>query len=364
MDKFFFVCAIVVAIFFAKIADKSRNKKYIYISILIFSLVAGLRAPSVGVDTKAYYYSFINDFPYSWQFKELGFRFISNMLMNVFGNPVFLMIIYALITNSFIINRLWDFREKYNFPFMVFLYGFIFFIETLNIMRQFLAISIIFYFTRLLTKKKYFSFFIIVLIMTTIHKSSLLALLLLVFYFWKDLSNRKKIMFGVPIIVIVIVGAGIVLKYESDHILNYFSSSNRINNLNFTFIYRFMVFVFSYILYKSQKVVVYGKNKLNNLQKENDEMLDLDKKVSEFNQISCIYFIGLCLTSMGMFYFVMARLGYYYLIFELLYWGYITHITNKNKKLNMLLISVYAIYVLMLELISNGSAVFPYKIYF
>ena len=143
MDRIFFVMAIIVAVFFANIADRRKKKIYIYFSILIFSLVAGLRGISVGIDTEAYYYAFINDFPYSWQFEEIGFRYMSNMLINIFKNPLYLMIIYALITNSLIINRLWDFREKFNFPFMIFLYGFIFFIETLNIMRQFLAISVI-----------------------------------------------------------------------------------------------------------------------------------------------------------------------------------------------------------------------------
>lgn len=84
MDKLFFVSAIIMAVFFAKIADKYQNKKIIYVSILIFTLVAGLRATSVGIDTKAYYYSFNNNFPYTWQFKENGFRIVSNMLLSFF----------------------------------------------------------------------------------------------------------------------------------------------------------------------------------------------------------------------------------------------------------------------------------------
>ena len=365
MDKLFLVSAIIIAVFFAKIADKYQNKKYIYISILIFSLIAGLRATSVGIDTKAYYYSFNNNFPYTWQFKENGFRVVSNILLNIFGDPVFLMIIYALITNVLIVNRLWDFRKKYNFTFMIFLYGFVFFIETLNIMRQFIAISVIFYATKLLSKKKYVTFSIIVLIMTTIHKTSLLALLILVIYFWKNLSTKNKIMLGIPIFMIATVGVVFVLKYESDHILNYFGEDNRISNLNLTFIYRFVIFVFSYMLYRSKKIIVYGKKikDKNKDKEENAELINTESELLGLDLIVWVYFIGLCLTSMGMFFFVMARLGYYYLIFELLYWGYMTNKNNKNRKLNMLMISIYAIYVFSLELLKNGSGIFPYMFY-
>lgn len=274
------------------------------------------------------------------------------------------MIIYALITNVLIINRLWDFRKKYNFAFMIFLYGFVFFIETLNIMRQFIAIAVIFYATRLLTKKKYVAFSVIVLIMTTIHKTSLLALLILVIYFWKNLSTKNKIMLGIPIFMIAIVGIAFVLKYESDHILNYFGEDNRISNLNITFIYRFVIFAFSYMLYKSKKIIVYGKKAKDKSKEKCTELINNESELLNLDLVVWVYFIGLCLTSMGMFFFVMARLGYYYLIFELLYWGYMTNQNNKNKKLNMLMISIYAIYVFTLELLKNGSGIFPYMLYF
>ena len=346
MDKIFFIGIILLAILLAYIADKKDSKKILFFSILVLSLLSGFRGVSVGVDTKSYYYAFLNGFPNSWQFEETGFRIISNFLIAVFHSPRFLFVLYAFITNYLIINRLWDFRKKGSLSLMFILYTFIFYIETLNIMRQFLAISIIFYSTKLLDNKKYVCFFIVVLMMSFIHQSSLLALFILLVYLWDKLKLKHKILLFFPIILVSIVGVYFLTVIESQHIINYFSESNRINNFNFTFIYRFIIFLITYLI---------CNGKFSSL-KNNDKSV-----LKEFKKVSFIYFVGLIFSSMGMFYFVMARVGYFYLIFELLYWGYLA----KNKKYKVIYLSLiltFAFYTFSIELLKNGSQIFPYII--
>ena len=93
---------------------------------------------------------------------------------------------------------------------------------------------------------------------------------------------------------------------------------------------------------------------------KNDGFINKDK---DYNTIVFIYILGLFFSSVGMFFAFMSRLGYWYLIFELLYWGYLVK-NNNNKFLNKLFIFVYVIYIFSLELISNGSGIFPYYINF
>ncbi|MBE6149306.1 MAG: EpsG family protein [Firmicutes bacterium] len=353
MNSVLFLLFLALSVFLFFFADKKDDKKILIIAILIISLLAGLRGENVGVDTSAYMDAFVNQFPKSWQFEEFGFRFVSNLLMKMFNNASVVMLIYALLTNFLIFLRLWDFRKKSSFGLMGLLYILIYFLSSMNIMRQFIAVAIVLYSTKLLENKKYVLFFIIVLLTSLIHKTSLLSVAFIFVYCWSDLSPRKKIVFGPIMFVFITIGLSYVIKYESDHIANYLSVSNEVKNFNLTFIYRVMAFFISWIIYKKNIVITFGKySKITNFSKNKN-----DKK--EFNKISFIYFLGIIFASIGMFFDNMSRVGLYYLSFEIIYWGYIIKNSN-NKVINIFLILLYASYVFIFEIIYNGSMIFPY----
>lgn len=350
MGNLLFFTSLIISILFFYLADKKNNKKIMICGIVILSLIAGFRGIKVGFDTAYYYDAFLRDFPKSWQFEEKGFRIISNFFMNVFNNhATVLFIIYAMITNFLIVYRLWDFRKKCNFTFMTLLYILIFFIDSMNIMRQFIAISIIFFATRLLEKKKYLWFAIIVGLCTVIHTSALLAIIIMVIYMWKGLSLKNKLLLIMPMIVFSIFGVRFIYNYGSADINNYLSTSNSLNNVNLTFIYRYIIFIFTFFISSIQT------KKIN----VNDKKTTSELNKTEFNIISLIYMVGLTLCSLGMFYSFAARIGYYCLIFELVYWGYFTY-KKKNKYLYGGMIMIYALYIFSYEVIYNGSRIFPY----
>ncbi len=352
MENLYFILLLVPIVILCFIADKKDKKFLLMLAIFILSLIVGFRGTNVGIDTKDYYYAFNNNFPRNWQFQELGFRYISMFFMKIFKNATFVMFIYAFIINLFIMLRLWDFRKKCNFPVMIILFLLIYLFPTMNIMRQFIAVSVIFYFSRFLEKKKYFLFFLIVILMSLIHKSSLLALLLIFVYMWNTFSSRKKILFLFPFMIISLIGLFFVVWYEKDHIDNYFSIINSVNNFNITFVYRFLICIISYFLFRSRLKIVYNSNK------EKKEIV-VDNKDNDFKIIFALYCIGLCFSSMGMFFNNMERFGYFYLCFELVYWGYLTK-NSRNNFLNFSMISIYASYVFLLEIFMNGSGIFPY----
>lgn len=354
MGNFIFFGLLILGFFFISASNKKNRKFLLVIGVLIISIISGFRGINVGIDTAAYYNAFVNNFPKSWQFEENGFRYISTLLMRLFNNPSIIFFIYSIIINGLVFLRLWDFREKCNFTIMSFLYLTIYFIDSMNIMRQFIALAIIFYSTKFLEKKKYFLFFIIVIFTTLIHKTSLLALIFIIVYIWKDLTKNQKIILILPIIGITIIGISYILRYESGHINNYFSTDNSVRNFNITYVYRVLIFIISYLLFKSNKKVTISRT-LSECKKNSENY----SRNLEFKAISLIYFFGLCFGSMGMFYFVMTRIGYYYLIYEIVYWGYITK-NSKNNRLNFLMIATYAIYIISIEFLRNGSGIFPY----
>ncbi len=347
-----FLGLLLLSIIFVFVSNK--NNKFIYsaIAILLISFLAGFRGNSVGIDTGAYIDALVRNFPKSWQFAETGYRIISVFLMKIVGNPSVVLFVYALITNFLIVRRLWEIRKKCNYPFMYLLYILIFYLNTLNIMRQFIVIAVLFYFSKLLQEKKYILYTIIIVLCSFVHRSALLAILLVFIFLWNDFSKNKKIVFSLPILIISIFTVVYIGKLESATVLHYFSSNQAIQNLNITFFYKVFAFIASYILFLTNKKIVVRKSN------SEQEFVDL-KKDKQFKIVSELSFFGLIFSSMGMFFFIMSRFGLYYQIFELEYWGYLTQ-KNKNKFFNASLILIYGIYVFAIEIIKNGSGIFPY----
>lgn len=353
MDKIIFLILLSISTFIAHMAEKREKKILLFVLIFILSIISGFRGIEVGIDTSEYYRAIVNNFPDSWLFGEPGFRFLSSWIYKIFGDAKYVFFIFSYVTNSLIIMRLWDFRKKSNFSMMFFLYFLIYYLETMNIMRQFFAIAILFYCTKFLDNKKYLLYLVSIFLCTLIHKTSLLALLILFIYYWNNLNKKKKIIMMIPCGLIMIITLYYIIVFESGHISNYFSSNNLISNLNIPFLYRLAIFIIAFSFYNFNVKIVIKKSDSNNFKN------DLIHK-KEINKISLIYFIGLLFSSLGMFYFIMARVGYFYLIFELLFWGFFTYKNNSNKYLNICMISIFAIYTFAMELIFNGSGIFPF----
>lgn len=160
----FVFCGIMLAMYLEKIKQKklSNKKMILWILILVLSILSGFRGYDVGTDTK--HYTRIFNFIYygGTSSLEFGFVYSTEFLMNIFKDVQYLFFIYAFFTNAFIIHRLWDFKNVASFSFMCFLYIGIFFPESMNILRQYLALAIVFWGTRYLDRMQYLKYSFIV----------------------------------------------------------------------------------------------------------------------------------------------------------------------------------------------------------
>lgn len=354
MNNLYFIFIMIPVFLLIYIADKKKSKGIMILSVIILSLIIGMRGINVGIDTKDYYSAILNNFPKDWQFEEIGFRFISRTLISLFNNATIVFLIYAFVTNLLISLRLWDYKDKTSFFFSMFIYILIYMFSSMNIMRQFLAISITFYFSRYLEEKKYLLFFIVVFGASLIHKTALLTIFIPVLFMWNNWSKSKKIIAAIPLMFFCSLAIYYIFNYESNHIANYLSSDKLINNINITFIYRFLIFIISFFMYKTKTKVVY-----NNKIKQEKELISNENDKVIIGIIAIIYFIGLSLASLGMFYPFVNRIGLYFLIYEPVYWGLISNY-SYNKAVKKTMIIIYALYVFFIEIFMNGNGIFPY----
>lgn len=175
-----------------------RNKKlYLIIIGMILSIVSGLRYYSVGMDTGQYYFSyfFITDLPWSEITNtryELGYAIMVKLLSIISADPRILFI----VTSIFIQWTVMWFIYKYSPHYWMSVYLYLslgYFYNSMNLLRQSIAMSIVLIGIPLLLRKKIIPFILITLLAMQFHSTAVIALLFLPALMIK---NQKLLLYG------------------------------------------------------------------------------------------------------------------------------------------------------------------------
>lgn len=329
----------VVALLFAKLAELSKNKAFIFVVIAVFSLVAGLRHESVGLDTPGY----VNAIEYiiEGQLKlaygmEWSFRYICYALSFVLRDPQLYLLFFAVVTNLLIVLRLWEMREQISFSWAVFAYYSVFFMSSINLTRQYVAVAIVFYATRYLLKGKNITFLLLVIVASLFHTSALLSIICIYFnlFNWKNLSKRHKRFLIFSIIVIPFVGI-----YAYSNLVKYSSYLGKM-----TVDFGFMLLVKMALMI----VTIFLLDKT-----ESDSSGEISK-LRRFTR--CAYIVGLALTSIGYAWRFVDRIGLFFYVYEAVYMGYIfkQQNTRANFFIKMFVFALFS-YLFLTNITGNGQ---------
>lgn len=200
----FYLGVLTLAVVFARMADRG-SKAFAMLSCAILVVPLGLRASTVGTDTKEYLSYFLTQGSYM----EVGWN-VLNRLCEPFGFGLLLGFV-AVLTCGFTFARLWELRGAVSFPFSVFMYASMFYFYDYNIMRQALAISILFWGSRYLFMQKNMKFFFFVAFAMLFHKSACVGALVALFvspFMKNDYSYEKRsvyscLMLNLPLLAVV-----------------------------------------------------------------------------------------------------------------------------------------------------------------
>ncbi len=298
----------------AYLAASTNKRKYIWWIIGILTLVAGLRGESVGLDTRGYLQRFEViaagkiEFAYGL---EISFRLICWALSLISSNGTFFLLVFALLTNLLIVLRFWDFRDISSFPWMILCYNLLLFHMTMNGLRQFCAVAIVFYATRYLHQKKLLPFLAGVAIAFLFHQSAVIGLAFLAerLFQWKDLNWKQKTFFIgclalIPVAMFFILP--MIARYEK-----FFSSVQLAFGIMIPA--KLLVFFFS-LLFAWQ---YYKRVKASPVQLT-AQTVGMSERIPG---VCLFYFLGLLLTGVGYFYTHMERVGWYFYLYEGIYYG-------------------------------------------
>ncbi len=333
-------------------AQKTNKTIYVKAIFILLTFISGFRATSVGIDTSSYarIFNYLNQNRFDLVYEEEGFKYISYVLLKISGNShTFVFTVYALITNALIVCRLWDFKDVASFKWMVATYYISFFFMTLNVMRQLVAIAILFFATRFVERKKYLIFFIFTAIALLFHTSSIIGVVFVIcdLFQWKYLNKKQKgflsvIFLLLPCLVIFIP----VLIYEYG---KYFTQATT-ENVGVMLFVKFAFFVFSSsLLFKNDHY-----NKSTVVRPNAQRVYKYEVKA-----VKIYYFIGLAITLLGYFYMYMDRVGLLFYLFECVYFGIIAKNT-KEKFLVKTGLFVILAFLFVSSFIGKGQGQMPY----
>ena len=350
MTEILYIFIVIAALALGKLAEKNKNVWLVWLLIVFLTIFCGMRGVSVGIDTPSYYENIIAGFPYPWKFREEGFRLLSTVVMQYTNNVQLVFILCAFVTNTLIILRLWEFKKEGKFSFMIMLYLLVFFENDLNIMRQMVSISLIFWGTRYLKDKGYISYLVFLFIAFTFHRSAILAIGFLLWTVWGNLSRKQKKIAALPFLMVIILAASYAYASLLADIDSY--SAQNVSNVNITYIYRVSIAVLAIILekFKIRIKLIKASNKV------------IDRNYHFQESVPFYYLVGLGFAGLSMFFAFAGRTGLYYLVFEMIFWGVLVK-QSVNRGLYKILIGIYALYVFALFLLTNSVNAFPYYIY-
>lgn len=168
------------------------QKILIFLTIAIPVLFAALRNNTVGIDTGVYAWPLIqraSQLSWSNFFKyasidgiEIGYVGLTYMCANYMGGLPTLLGIAQLITIGFVFLRIWDFRKEVPVFVMSMMYMLLLYNRSFNLIRQCMAMAVVFYATRFIDNKKIL-FVGLVFLAMLFHNSAVLGLVYLVIYY-------------------------------------------------------------------------------------------------------------------------------------------------------------------------------------
>lgn len=343
----FYFLSLFICVFLAYCGDKYKSRKLLYLLILFVTSITGFRGNEVGIDTPNYIEIWDNILYGKTVYVEIGFQWFICLLQKITTNPVMLFFTCSLIIYSCFILRLWDFRNSASFPFMIAVLFMLVLMPSMNVMRQYCAVAIIFYSTKYLFTQRYIKYIGGIIFASLFHLSALIAIsfLGLELLEWKKLSMQKRIFYSFLVVLFLLLGS-LIYSFVLSEYGHYFE--NKEENLGILTLAKACFIVFSAFLS--------GLWRKKTLDENNKYII----KVS-----FSMYLLGVSIESLGYFFPYMSRIGIPFSIFSVLYWGILFRQT-KNVVLNFIYFIALLLFValpFLLSMVTNGFGTMPYSCY-
>lgn len=338
-----YIILLIASSIVARNAEKNNSKLQVAFLIVILGLFSGLRAPEVGIDTLNFYQKF-----YSVQIYgvEPGYVWLMRVFAS-FGSFTLFLLVTDLVTYGLIVARFWELRHKASFAVSIAAFMTVYYFLSLNIIRQFLVIAIVFWASRFLFKKQYLIYLSIVLACTLLHRSAAIALIMLAiipFRLKEEIGNRRTFLLCVSLLLPILVAAAIAYISTSpdyDAYQRYFDGTYESSGGS-------GIMTTAKLLLLAVACVQIAAN----------------KQLDGFGAlIAGLTATGLFGNYLDLIFPYTNRILLYFAIFEPVFWGWCSrNLPSSSKMVIMLFLAALLLYAFYSSMAFDGQGVMPYTI--
>ena len=343
-----YIVLLIVIVYLSYLAQKFNSKSLVCCITIIFIFFSGCRDEDVGIDTYSYITIWDNVLKSSYSYVEIGFQWLIHCLSLVTSESAILFIACAAIIYCMTIIRLWEWRFLSSFPIAISVLYMAHFLPSMNIMRQYCAAAIILFFVKYLIGRKPYKFIFGVFLASLIHMSSMVAVLLffiVTFCRWKELTIKEKMLFFFLIILFLplswFIYSLMIAKYDVYVV-------DSVSDIGFLVPIKILFIVGSFWISKLCAKDYNNANILPNL----------------LIKVSFIaYLLGTLLEGLDYFMPVLSRIGLYFSISGVLYWGILFRRTRRRftRILYMCAFLIIVMFPFLQAVIYNGYGTTPYS---
>lgn len=324
------------------------------VPILILTLVAGFRDYSVGTDTSMYVEIFDKYLTRGLGLvpREHLFYACGVLILAITHHFSAVLLFFALVTYSLILLRFWDFRENLDLGWAVSLFTLFYFGGTMNVMRQYVAVAIVFFATRYLKQKRYWPFLVLVALASGFHVSAVLALLLPAFYIGRTAHTRMEKLY-LCLLKYLSVPAMLAVLYLYR---GYFKDFTGIH-IGLMSLMKMVLMVASYVVARNAMTVL--------PEPDNGKS---DHRIGVYQECSClqlVYQIALLGTALGLTTAILplaSRVSYFFRIFDLVFYSMIFYRSQIGKPVKVCL--AVSLILLGIYSLATYADIVPYGLFF
>lgn len=253
--------------------SKKSSRICLSVAVLAVSVLAGVRDLNVGTDIWTYgewLFRAAARHPHFGMFvkqhTDIDFLYLvlAFFLGKLFTDSHWMYFFTGLLIYGFMLAGLWRYKKKISVSFAWLLYLLIFYGDTLNAMRQSIAVSISFWSLGFAFEKKYRAFVISIIVAVLFHNSAIIALG--IFAVWQLISKHDSLLSKAVIVIASFVGLLfygqiiqilISMRVLNDRFIRYSTGGLgfQINPIliRLPFIIIIMLFFYQFVMYKRGK---------------------------------------------------------------------------------------------------------------
>lgn len=169
---------------------------YMILTFIVLFLLGSIRY-NVGTDFPQYYSYFMNG-SFNLEVFEPGYELLNKVVYRISNNPQSIIIVTTLIILTLTFLAIKNYSTNIAMSTFLFVFGFFYF-DSLNVIRQYIAVMMIFFGFKYVYEKKYL-FIFNVLLASLFHYSALFSLVML---FTKKIKIKKQHVISVYSIILI-----------------------------------------------------------------------------------------------------------------------------------------------------------------